>query len=88
MSEHTAAPWQVTKICEGNYQIEREHGVNQIEAIGTVILKENTKLIAAAPELLEALKILMEWQVKNVDKWHNSAYDHAAEIIAKAEGQR
>jgi hypothetical protein len=36
-------------------------------------------------ELVEALKGLMEWQVKNVDTWHNSAYDHAAKIIAKAE---
>lgn len=39
-------------------------------------------------ELVEALQYLMEWQVKNVNKWHNSAYDHAAEVIAKATGNQ
>lgn len=34
-------------------------------------------------ELEGALKLLMEWQVKNVDKWHNSAYDNASAVLKK-----
>lgn len=48
--------------------------------------KANARLIAAAPELLEALEQLMRWQVKNVDVWHNPAYDYAHAVIAKATG--
>ena len=80
MSKYTAAPWQVTKICEGNYQIEREHGVNQIEVIGTVILKENTKLIVAAPDLLEACKTAL-----NVIGFGQD-WDQISVAIAKATG--
>jgi hypothetical protein len=38
-------------------------------------------------ELLDALEVLMLWQVKNVDKWENSAYDYAARVVAKATGE-
>jgi len=52
--KYTKGPWQITKVCEGNYQIEREHGTNQIEVIATVILKENAQLISHLPRLLDA----------------------------------
>ena len=47
----------------------------------------NARLIAAAPDLLEALEHLMSWQVKNVDRWHNNAYDNAARVVKKATGE-
>jgi len=28
---------------------------------------------------------LMSWQVKNVKRWHNSAYDNAARVLKKLE---
>ena len=34
-------------------------------------------------DLIEALRGLMDWQVRNVDKWHNRAYDHAAHVLEK-----
>lgn len=42
---------------------------------------------APAPnaELVEALEDLMSWQVKNVKRWHNSAYDNAARVLKKLE---
>ena len=47
----------------------------------------NAHLIATAPDLLEALEYLMSWQVKNVDRWHNAAYDNAARVVKKATGE-
>ena len=38
-------------------------------------------------ELIGALNVLMEWQVKNVRVWHNEAYDYAHDILAKATGE-
>lgn len=38
-------------------------------------------LRAQINNLLEGMGQLMRWQVKNVDKWHNSAYDNAQDII-------
>ena len=51
------------------------------------VVKDNDRLYALNAELVEALKYMMEWQVKNVNKWHNSAYDNAIEALAKAEGK-
>lgn len=39
-------------------------------------------------ELTEALKNIMKWQVKNVDKWHNSAYDDAHRVLERIDAQR
>lgn len=36
-------------------------------------------------ELAEALEDLMSWQVKNVKRWHNAAYDNAARVLKKLE---
>jgi hypothetical protein len=40
---------------------------------------------AAIRQLREALDELMEWQVKNVKKWHNPAYDNAHKALAATE---
>lgn len=34
-------------------------------------------------ELIDAIEQLMGWQVKNVDRWHNRAYDYAHHVLAK-----
>lgn len=34
-------------------------------------------------ELIDAMEQLMAWQVKNVDRWHNRAYDHAHDVLTK-----
>jgi hypothetical protein len=51
-------------------------------------VEANSRLIAAAPELLEALRDLMHWQVTNVECWSNPAYDNAHRAIAKATGEK
>lgn len=95
---HTPGPWfpvpygdgNDTVICRdkaGNQRIafmaipgsrdERERRVAWAE------IKANARLIAAAPELLEALEDLCDFNTESTqDKW-----DRARDIIAKARGQ-
>ena len=64
-------------------------GENSVSSYGIPICAEAAaelrRLHEVNAELIEALKYMMEWQVKNVDKWHNSAYDNAAAVLDKAE---
>lgn len=87
--KHTPGPWKVTKredarkgffkfslpdICFESYAVEKESG--RLEA--------NARLIAAAPELLEALKNLVDKNlIKDIDGDH---YEEVLEAIAKSEG--
>lgn len=45
--------------------------------------EEAAKLMAQRDDYADALRALMEWQVINVDKWNNEAYDYAAATIKK-----
>jgi hypothetical protein len=58
---------------------EPEHGWDHVERQSAYA---NARLIAAAPELLEALKGLCEVHVPGVGRW-----DAARAAIAKAEGE-
>lgn len=74
MSKHTPGPWSVTQ----------ETGVL---TLGGIICCSNSKqahLIAAAPELLDALKLFMS--VETFDE-QNRARDFAVRAISKAEGR-
>lgn len=95
MSRFTPGPWEAV----GNLVRSPMHqpdglprGVQIAECMDgyfqpfTEEAKANARLIAAAPELLEALQYLMAWQVKHVDKWNNTAYDHAYQVVVKATG--
>lgn len=99
MSKHTSATWRFTKQCEAIYQIERDHGVNQIEVIGDVITEANARLIAAAPDLLEAAKCVIAWYEaeddhgKEPDFWKRAVMSRESEFalrsaIAKATGEQ
>lgn len=84
---HTPGPWAINEESDeclpGKMSIESNgHFIAQVDECKSQ--KPNARLISAAPELLEALQHLMEWQVKNVHVWHNSAYDNAAAVVAKA----
>lgn len=100
MAEHTPGPWQIKHAVDGSGDVgitaaglrnvlaecffafrdpgEREHG--EAEA--------NARLIAAAPDLLAALKLLAA-DVEGYEAWQRPchALDVAIEVIAKAESR-
>ena len=94
MSKHTPAPWRIYD-CEYAIRvgIEGPNGASVI-AFGAEgddsgvwgntpeQSEANARLIASAPELLEAL----EWTARALDKEHPAAIK-ARQIIAKAEGK-
>ncbi len=110
MSGHTPGPWHIDNrhFCDygefyiscGDYIVARAHGQTQsceTEAEG------NARLIAAAPELLEALRALIPHAghaetcgdmdayngnpIPTCDCGLDSALDHALVAIAKATGE-
>ena len=59
-----------------------------IGSLGEELRKANERIerqAEAIRQLREALDELMEWQVKNVKKWHNPAYDNAHKALAATE---
>jgi hypothetical protein len=80
MSKHTPGPW-ITKECIGGWQ---QFGANGITPVRTH-LEDNAHLIAAAPELLEALQAAVE-AIEDLG-CHPSCTDAANEAIAKATGE-
>ena len=86
MSKHTPGPWRelVTRIDDANgYQICHLdlHGKSEAER------DANRRLIAAAPDLLEALKEALDvciWPSRALSDIH----DKASAAIAKAEGEQ
>ena len=59
MSEHTPGPWEVAK---GGRSVNAGLGKIRMEAgLPSVEIQANMRLIAAAPELLEACREAEEW---------------------------
>lgn len=73
MSKHTPGPWEILstlEICSGNKDIcELKGWMNEDQA--------NARLIAAAPDLLEALKLM-------VDTYDNGGWPSSTLVIARA----
>jgi hypothetical protein len=102
MSKHTPAPWNMSR--RGNYS----HQINgdKWDALATVSTRmfgddvddvegmANARLIASAPELLEALKelyaVVKEYEdlvCGEAPSTHRNAVNKARQAIAKAEGK-
>lgn len=86
MSKHTPGPWWVEKRKDSHSpQIQAKHrGEGSSYCVATVNFWEspeaNARLIAMAPELLDALKVARDTTDRGAlfDEWNN--------LIAKAEG--
>ncbi len=99
MSKHTPGPWRVWEVSEEHWNIcetedRARHSHFASVSVGNCWWDEgkaNARLIAAAPELLEALKLLHDEtadyvRVNNLgDPWHNQSMKLARAAIAKAE---
>jgi hypothetical protein len=85
--KHTLGPWEYHKMPQSGYIVFQTWDV---PTAGYVKTEADAQLIAAAPEMLEALKYL----TKEVDACVNNAwlckqakYKEALDAIAKAEGR-
>lgn len=85
-SKHTPGPWKVAGPIGAAIWITDESSNNQIAAVygksQTAGADANARLIAAAPELLEALK-----EVVVISDREHTAWIKARAAIAKAEGR-
>lgn len=99
MNKHTPGPWTF-----GHWGNDFWVGTNSAGLSGKVAKviwdmgeevaegRENARLIAAAPELLEALKVITDhFEARMADNenatWYDS-YNNACAAIAKAEGRQ
>jgi hypothetical protein len=88
MNKHTAGPWIVV---QNGKQIDIHHkaiGDREI-TITTNANEKDARLIAAAPDMLEALKFLVEMRSDPIRfcGCSGARYDVALAAIAKAEGR-
>jgi len=72
------------KIVELEKQLA-EQGICEICKDKSVLVADKYREQNA--KLIEALDNLMEWQVKNVKKWNNRAYNEAAAVIKEVKGE-
>lgn len=88
---HTPGPWEFrgntvyTADDKAVARVQREQTHRQRVSLGTVLA--NGDLIAAAPEMLEALEDLMR-QVNSGDGGHFISYLEIERVIAKARGEQ
>ncbi len=103
-SKHTPAPWIEIPQSNGSRMIALEYETGEqnnpkcLRLIANVIARKDTllideanaRLVASAPELLEALKAIVQLGEHNADCNHSGEYLDARKIaiqaIAKAEG--
>lgn len=91
---HTRAPWTVTeRAVENAGPIAYIHGDTGHEEVAVLYADkhqaENARLIAAAPDLLDALRAFCgDHEATGFEcAGLNAAYQHALSVIAKAEGR-
>ena len=89
-TKHTPGPWHGETIT-GRHKVWADRGLNEDQAvIATVDTSANARLIAAAPELLEALNGFEPVDVVNFARWmerYQVVMNNARAAIAKATGQ-
>lgn len=93
-SKHTPGPWHINRFKGDNFRVSpHEYGCSRPYRIAELINNEaNAHLIAAAPELLEALEglvnVVSNWEEKYGEGASNiTAYFDAKKAIAKAKGE-
>jgi hypothetical protein len=92
-ARHTPGPWFVDPECNGNISAEHNHQLAIVTAryVGErpdyAEAKANARLIAAAPELLDALRDAVKQCDCGINHVRGCWTEHAREVIAKAEGR-
>lgn len=94
-SAHTPAPWtvQYSRIHKGKAlsvsPVMRHQGLAQMSAFGKdySIAAANARLIAAAPNLLNELKEVLDWALVEKAPLREQEINSIRKVIAKAEGK-
>lgn len=92
MPSFTPGPWKIIDHDEDYIAItddEQMYGICKIEEDASEnrsAMKANARLIAAAPELLEALKETIAWMNWDEAGWEKDFVLKVRELIARAEG--
>ncbi len=92
-AEHTPGPWYAEERDPSEWYVTTGQDGRDIAILETISNgKANARLIAAAPELLEALKVAREWIGSDAPAYQNGAWvlkdaqKQVEKAIAKAEG--
>ena len=90
MSKHTPAPWVYDSFALRE-EIRSESNpliavVSSVHCSSPEQMRDNARLIAAAPELLEALEALLNEPTNAPDYLPTKLWDRAREAVAKAKG--
>ena len=86
-TQHTPGPWAVDASLCTVHHLLFQHPLDNRNKIASVTSEANARLIAAAPELLEALTSIVEFWDANVPADYLSEQHKAARAaIAKATG--
>lgn len=105
MSKHTPGPWKfgqylgsLSSFCVHMDAGDKGRGIDVVKAVAGITTEQrlaNARLIAAAPEMLEALERTL-WYVKKQGRRSltvadaaaaNEAMQHLQSVIAKAKGE-
>lgn len=88
-AKHTPGPWMYHKQLNGSLTFFGENGNRAILSAARLINQEaNARLIAAAPELLDALKGMLEVFGDEFGMGNSSVCDDARAAITKATTQQ
>lgn len=82
---HTPGPWTAHKEQHGLFVSASSFCIARFGDGHGTVQNDNAKLIAAAPDLLAALKSLILWQAETKFACPRFMLDHANAAIAKAE---
>jgi len=95
--KHTPGPWKATHIGSDEFRQEIIVDVKNCGQVATILQAKDANLIAAAPELLEALKALYDswtdacdFHGEDLDDEDSEAWEMSEQVlkaIAKAEGR-
>ena len=96
MSKHTPGPWNVSEEFDGtSIKAGMFHVTHTIQACGfhepdvdKAVTQANARLIAAAPELLDALNAMLTHMGMDEDEWNKVTFNQARAAIAKATGEQ
>lgn len=91
--QHTPAPWTAREVKGAGYPGQRgfaiEYNEDQEQVVDFVYEEADANLIAAAPELLEALEVMLSKAYKqNWNDQYPKALELAEAAIAKAKGEQ